>query len=169
MRIEHEYKRGGALHSLAAWEVRRGRAVGRCEEKTGIDSFGRLVEQVMGCEPDRSASRVFRVVENGSPHRGEAAVQRLRKAYRKAVLVHIPMHASWLNQVEIYFSIIQRKVLTPNDFASLEEIEQRLRLCEELSNQEPRPFDWAFDRAALREFLHWLEAKRRMVSSALVA
>jgi hypothetical protein len=165
MRIEHEYERGGALQYLAAWDVRRGRVLGRCEEKTGIDSFGRLVEQVMGCEPYRSASRVFWVVDNGSSHRGEAAVRRLRKTYRKVVLVHTPVHASWLNQVEIYFSIIQRKVLTPNDFASLEVVEQRLRLYEELSNQEPRPFDWKFDRAALQEFLQKLEAKRWMTSA----
>ena len=169
MRIEHEYKRGGALQYLAAWDVRRGRVLGRCEEKTGIDSFGRLVEQVMRTEPYRSASRVFWVVDNGSSHRGQAAVRRLRKAYRKAVLVHTPVHASWLNQVEIYFSIIQRKVLTPNDFASLEEVEQRLRLYEELSNREPRPFDWRFDRAALQEFLERLEAKRSVLLPALVS
>jgi DDE superfamily endonuclease len=168
MRIEHEYERGGALQYLAAWDVRRGRVLGRCEEKSGIDSFGRLVEQVMRRDPYRSASRVFWVVDNGSSHRGQAAVRRLRKAYRKAVLVHTPVHASWLNQVEIYFSIIQRKVLTPNDFASLEEVEQRLRLYEELSNREPRPFNWKFDRAALQEFLKKLEAKRALVSSAMV-
>jgi hypothetical protein len=169
MRIEHEYKRGGALQYLAAWDVRRGRVLGRCEEKTGIDSFGRLVEQVMRTEPYRSASRVFWVVDNGSSHRGQAAVRRLRKAYRKAVLVHTPVHASWLNQVEIYFSIIQRKVLTPNDFASLEEVEQRLRLYEELSNRQPRPFDWRFDRAALQDFLERLEAKRSVLLPALVS
>jgi DDE superfamily endonuclease len=168
-RVEHEYKRGGALPYLAAWDVRRGRVMGRCEDKTGIDSFGRLVEQVMQTEPYRSASRVFWIVDNGSSHRGQAAVGRLRKAYRKAVLVHTPVHASWLNQVEIYFSIIQRKVLTPNDFASLEEVERRLRLYEELSNQEPRPFQWKFDRAALQTFVAKLEAKRGLVSSAAVS
>jgi hypothetical protein len=169
MRIEHEYERGGALQYLAAWDVRRGRVLGRCEEKTGIDSFCRLAEQVMRSEPYRSASRVFWVVDNGSSHRGQAAVQRLRKAYRRAVLVHTPVHASWLNQVEIYFSIIQRKVLTPNDFASLEEVEQRLRLYEELSNRGPRPFDWRFDRAALRDYLERLEAKREKLSAALAS
>jgi DDE superfamily endonuclease len=169
MRVEHEYERGGALQYLAAWDVRRGRVLGRCEEKTGIDSFGRLVEQVMRTEPYRSASRVFWVVDNGSSHRGHAAVTRLRKAYRKAVLVHTPVHASWLNQVEIYFSIIQRKVLTPNDFASLEEVEQRLRLYEALSNREPRPFDWKFDRAALQDFLDRLEAKRGNLPAALAS
>jgi hypothetical protein len=70
MRLEHKYQRGIALQYLAALDVRRGRVVGRREEKTGIDSFGRLVEQVMRTEPYRSASRVFWVVDNGSSHRG---------------------------------------------------------------------------------------------------
>ena len=166
MRVEHEYERGGALQYLAAWDVRRGRVLGRCEAKTGIESFGRLVEQVMRSEPYRSASRVFWVVDHGSSHRGQAAVRRLRKAYRKAVLVHTPVHARWLNRVEISFSIIQRKVLTPNDYASLEEIERRLRLDEELSNREPRPFDRRFDRAALQALLERLEAKCAVPASA---
>ena len=142
MRVEHEYERGGALQYLAAWDVRRGQILGRCEGRTGIEPFGCLVEHVMKTEPYRSADRVFWVVDSGSSHRGQAAINRLSKAYRKAVLVHTPVHASWLNQVEIYFSIIQRKVLTPNDFASLDEVEQRPRLYEELTNREPRPFDW---------------------------
>lgn len=169
MRVEHEYERGGALQYPAAWDVRRGHVLGRCEERTGIESFGRLVEQVMKAEPYRSADRVFWVADNGSSHRGQAAISRLRKAYRKAVLVHTPVHASWLNQVEIYFSILQRKVLTPNDFASLEEVEQRLRLHEELTNREPRPFDWKFNRAALQAFLAKLEAKRALLPEALTS
>jgi hypothetical protein len=167
-RVEHEYKRGGALQYLAAWDVRRGYVLSRCEECTGIDSFGRLVEQVMKTEPYRSANRVFWVVDNGSSHRGETAIQRLCKAYRKAVLVHTPVHASWLNQVEIYFSIIQRKVLTPNDFATLEEVKQRLLLYEELSNEEPRPFDWKFDRVALQALLAKLEAKQKLVTTTSI-
>ncbi len=166
-RVEHEYERGGALQYLAAWDVRRGYVLGRCEERTGIASFGRLVEQVMKTEPYRSAKRVFWIVDNGSSHRGQAAIDRLGKAHRKAVLVHTPVHASWLNQVEIYFAILQRKVLTPNDFASLEEVEQRLRLYEELTNREPRPFNWKFNRAALQTFLTKLEAKRSLLPAAL--
>ena len=80
----------------------------------------------------------------------------------------MPVHASWLNQVEIYFSIIQRKVLTPNDFASLEEVEQRLRLYEELSNREPRPFQWRFDRAALQTSWRDWRPNAKLVSSASV-
>jgi hypothetical protein len=164
MRVEHEYARGGALQYLAGWDVRRGRILGRCEAKTGIAPFHRLVDQVMGVEPYRSAERVFWVADNGSSHRGQAAARRLRKAYRNAILVNTPVHASWLNQVEIYFSIIQRKVLTPNDFASLAEVEERLQLYEELTNREPRPFDWKFNREKLTKFLERLEARRAAVT-----
>jgi hypothetical protein len=158
-RVEHEYVRGGALQYLAAWDVRRGVVRGRCEARTGIKPFGRLVRQVMGQEPYRSARRVFWVVDNGSSHRGAAAVRRLRAIRRKAILVHTPVHASWLNQVEIYFAQVQRKVLTPNDFADLKEVEQRLRLYEELTNRTPRPFAWEFTTDELHRFLQRLAAK----------
>jgi len=158
-RIEFEYERGGALQYLAAWDVRRGYIMGRCESTTGIDPFGHLVKQVMEQEPYQSAERVFWVVDNGSSHRGEASIKRLAKSYSTGILVHTPVHASWLNQVEIYFSKIQRKVLTPNDFASMEAVEKRLRLYEELTNKNPRPFNWKFDRAKLTRFLDRLEQK----------
>jgi hypothetical protein len=152
-RIEYEYERGGALPYLAAWDVQRGYIRGRCEPSTGIEPLSRLVPQVMEQEPYRSAERVFWVVDNGSSHRGHTAVHRLGTAYATAIVVHTPVHASWLNQVEIYFAIVRRKVLTPNDFASLEAVEQRLRLYEVLSNQQPRPFAWKLTRAKLAEVL----------------
>ena len=165
-RVEHEYARGGALQYLAAWDVQRGYVMGRCEPQTGIAPFGRLVTQVMQQEPYRSANRVFWVVDNGSSHRGKAAVRRLSKAYANAILVHTPVHASWLNQVEIYFSMVQRKVLTPNDFASLEDVEARLRLYEALANQQPRPFAWKFTRDKLAKFLKRLEAHSVMAKQS---
>jgi hypothetical protein len=141
LRIEHEYARGGALQSLAAWEVRRG-IMGRCEPATGIEPVGRLVTQVMEREPYRAAECVVWVVDNGSSHHGQAAVHRLATAYATLIVVHTPVHASGLKQVAIYCSIVQRTVLTPNDFASLEDVAQRLRLYEALSNRQPRPFEW---------------------------
>jgi DDE superfamily endonuclease len=164
-RVEHEYERGGALQYLAAWDVQVGRVMGRCEEKAGIEPFGRLVEQVMRREPYRSAERVFWVVDNGSSHRGEAAVRRMLSWYPNAALVHTPVHASWLNQVEVYFSMVQRKVLTPNDFADLDEVEMRLRLYEELTNKQPRPFDWKFTKADLYDLLQRLAAKEQAAAS----
>jgi len=144
MRVEHEYARGGALAYLAAWDVRHGRVVGRCEATTGIASFGRLVAQVMAQEPYRSAPRVFWVVDNGSSHRGDAAAQRLRAQYPNLILVHLPVPASWLNQIAIFFSIVQRKVLTPNDFPDLAAVERRLLAFETLYNDTAVPFHWRF-------------------------
>ena len=107
---------------------------------------------------------MFRVVDNGSSHRGEASVQRLLKSYPSAHPVHLPVHASWLNQVEVYFALVQRKVLTPNDFADLEEVELRLHLYGELSDRTPRPFHWRFTSRDLFDLLQRLalrEAIRR--------
>jgi DDE superfamily endonuclease len=172
-RVEHEYQRGGALPYLAAWDVQRGRVLGRCEAKTGIEPFGRLVEQVMGhpdySRPDGRAdirSRVFWVVDNGSSHRGSASVRRLSGAYANAILVHTPVHASWLNQVEIYFALLQRKVLSPNDSASLQELELRLKLYEELTNQQARPFDWKFTKYDLFSLLQRLARREAAASLA---
>jgi hypothetical protein len=165
-RVEPEYRRCGAWQYLAAWDVRRGYVLGRCEAKTGIAPFGRLVEQVLGQEPYRSAQRLFWVVDNGSSHRGEAAVRRLRGVDGRIIVVHTPVHASWLNQVAIYFSIIQRKVLTPNDFADLEALRLRLALYEEVSNRSSKPFAWKFDRAKLVELMAKIEAHEKLLAQA---
>jgi hypothetical protein len=164
--IEHEYSRGGALQYLAAWDVRRGYVIGRCEPTTGIEPFGRLVHQVLAQEPYQSADRLFWIVDNGSSHRGDTAKHRLHQVDSRIQVVHTPVHASWLNQVEIYFSIIQRKVLTPNDFANLEAIQLRLALYEDLSNQCPTPFQWKFDRIQLTTLLAKIEAQQKLLTAA---
>ncbi len=159
MRVEHEYERGGALAYLAAWDVHRAKVFGRCEATTGIEPFGRLVEQVMATEPYASARRVFWVVDNGSSHRGKAAAERLSQRWPNAVLVNLPVHASWLNQIEIYFSIVQRKVLTPNDFADLAEVESRLLAFERRYEQTADPFEWKFTRRDLAKLMRRLADK----------
>jgi hypothetical protein len=164
--IENAYERGGALQYLAAWDVRRGCVMGRCEPTTGILPFGRLVAQVLAEEPYRSSERLFWMVDNGSSQRGAAAKKRLRQVDSRLILVHTLVHASWLNQVEIYFSIMQRKVLMPNDFANLEAIRLRLAFYEELSNQNPTPFQWKFDRAKLTALFAKLEARQRALADA---
>ena len=156
MLVEHEYERGGALQYLAAWDVHRAKLFGRCEPKTGIEPFGRLVDQVMTAEPYRSARRVFWVLDNGSSHRGKAAVRRLVEVYPHLVPVHLPVHASWLNQVEIYFSILERKVLSPADAASLEELAARILVFQVRYEVLAQPFEWKFTRADLTKLLERL-------------
>lgn len=156
-RVEHEYDRGGAWAYLAALDVHRAKLFGRCEETTGISPFRRLVDQVMAEPPYRDASRVFWIVDNGSSHRGEASMRRLQAAYPNIILVHSPVHASWLNQVEIYFSIVQRKVLTPNDFSGLADAADRLLHFQEYYESIAKPFEWKFARADLDNLMARLE------------
>jgi hypothetical protein len=145
-RVEHEYARGGAWAYLAALDVHRAKVFGRCEQTTGIEPFGRLVAQVMAQPPYRNARRVFWIMDNGSSHRGQPCVRRLTRAFPNLVPVHGPVHASWLNQIEIYFSIVQRKALTPNDFSCLQQVEQRLQRFQAYYESMATPFDWRFTR-----------------------
>ncbi len=115
-RVEFEYTRGGTLAYFAAYDVHHARVMGRIAPKTGIVPFTELVEQVMTTEPYASAKRVFWVVDNGSSHAGQASITRMNQTWPSAELVHLPIHASWLNQVEIYFSILQRKAIKPGNF-----------------------------------------------------
>jgi transposase len=158
MRVEHEYDRGGALAYLAAWDVHRGRVTGRCEATTGIEAFARLVDQVMTAEPYASADRVFWITDNGSSHRGAASVQRMAEAWPTAHLVHLPVHASWLDQAEIYFSVVQRKVLTPNEFTDLDQIRDRLAAFETRYNAVATPFSWKFTHTDLDDLLDRIDA-----------
>ncbi len=153
LRVEHEYTRAGAWAYIAAWDVHRARVFGRCEAKTGIAPFDRLVAQVMRQEPYRSARRVFWITDNGSSHRGHRAGARLQARWPKLVLVHTPIHASWLNQIEIYFSVVQRKVLTPNDFGSLGAVRERLLRFQEHYVDAAKPFQWTFTRRDLTALL----------------
>ena len=169
MRVEHDYDRGGALAYLAAWDVHRGQVAGRCEDTTGIAPFARLAEQVMTTEPYASANRVFWIVDNGSSHRGAASIQRMAQAWPNAQLIHLPAHASWLDQAEIYFSVVQRKVLTPNDFTGLDQIRDRLAAFETRYNAIARPFTWKFTRTDLSDLLRRIDAHDKTKPHALAA
>lgn len=153
MRVESEYSRHGTLAYFAAYDVHRARVFGRCEPTTGIEPFGRLVEQVMTTEPYASARRVFWIVDSGASHRNWAAAQRMNDAYPNAHMIHLPVHASWLNQVEIYFSVVQRKALSPDDFRDLDEVTARLMAFQDRYNATARPFDWTFTRTDMNELL----------------
>ena len=153
MRVESEYRRHGTLAYLAAYDVHRALVVGHCAPSTGIEPFTALVDKVMTREPYASARRVFWVVDNGASHRGWTAAARLTDAFPNASMVHLPVHASWLNQVEIYFSVLQRKLLTPDDFAGFDVLANRLTAFEARYNSAARPFDWRFNRADLNRLL----------------
>jgi transposase len=153
MRLEHEYERADVLQYLAAWDVHRAVVFGRCEPKTGKAAFGRLVDDVMNHEPYRSARRVFWIVDNGSSHRGDRAAHALQARHPRIVIVHTPTYASWLNQIELYFSIIQRKVLKPNDYTSLDELAEAISAFGKRYSALGKPFAWCFTRQELERRL----------------
>jgi len=163
--VEHEYERMGALCYLAAWDARRAKIFDRCAPKDGIDPFDALVDQFMSEHPYKHAQRVFLIVDNGSAHRGQRSIDRLQGAWPNLIVVHTPVHASWLNQAEIYFSVVQRKALTPNDFADLAALETHLLAFGRHYEQIAAPFQWKFTRTDL----HQLLTKTRTATAAAAA
>jgi DDE superfamily endonuclease len=159
MRVEHEYFREGAWTYLAAWDVHRAKVFSRCEVKNGIAPVERLVNEVISQAPYNTGRRVFWIMDNCSAHRGQKAADRFRSKWPNAIFVHTPIHASWLNQIESYFSIVQRKVLTPNDFCSLPQLQQRLLAFQTHYERTAAPFRWTFTRKNLHTLRAKIEAK----------
>ena len=164
-KVEHEYARKGALCYLAAWDARRAKIFDRCAPTDGIEPFDALVDQFMSEHPYKQAQRVFLVVDNGSAHRGKRSIDRLQGAWPNLIVVHTPIHASWLNQAEIYFSVVQRKVVTPNDFDDLAALEAHLLAFGRRYEQIAAPFQWKFTGADL----HQLLAKTTATTTATAA
>lgn len=152
-RVEFEYIRHGTLAYLAAYDVHHAHVFGQTAPKTGIEPFTQLVNHVMNSEPYASAKRVFWIVDNGSSHQGWRSVQRTEQAWPNATLVHLPVHASWLNQIEIYFSILQRKAITPRDFTDLDALAERILAFQHRYNATAEPFDWRYTRNDLNKLL----------------
>jgi transposase len=98
VRYEHEYRRQGSLALLAGLDVHTGQVFASTPLTTGIRPFMDLAGQVMARPEYKDAPRVFVIVDNGSDHRGQAAISRLARAHPNAIMIHTPVHASWLNQ-----------------------------------------------------------------------
>ena len=124
-----------------------------------------LMGQVMSHEPYVIAPRVFVIVDNGSDHRGKKAARRLRDAYPNAIMIHTPVHASWLNQVEIVFSVIQKKVLTPGDFPGLGTLSHALLAFVHRYNRTARPFNWKFTADDLTALLRRISQREQAATS----
>ena len=165
VRVEHEYVRHGALALLAALDVRTGKVFAATPPATGIAPFMDLIGQVMTRQEYKDAPRVFVIVDNGSDHRGQTAAGRLREPYPNAIMIHTPVHASWLNQVEVVFSIIQKKVLTPNDFPGTGTLSHALLVFVNRYNLTARPFNWKFSAKDLTALLRRTSQRQQVPAS----
>ena len=156
-RVEFEYERLGTVAYHAAWDVFRGQVFGRVAPNTCIATFNLLIDLVMTQEPYQRSARTFWIVDGGCAHHPHTFPTRLQGMYPNAVAVPLPTHSSWLNQIEIYFSIVQRKVLTPMDVANAEILTERLLGFQDYYQERAKPFSWKFTAADLKERLDALK------------
>lgn len=168
-RYEFEYERHGTLCYLAFLDVFSGKVSGATSPRSGIEPFERALAQVLAQRPYVEAERVFLIVDNGSAHHPNTSPARIRLQFPQVEVVHLPTHSSWLNQIEIYFSILKRKALTPADFASVAALDQRLRWFEWDYNQRAEPFRWNYTRADLERYLDRLAEKQEVWAEAHAA
>lgn len=157
IRVEHEYHRHGTCAYLAALDVHQARLFGHVREAISIQHFDALVAEVMNTPPYRDARRVFWIVDNGTIHRGQRAIDRLQDRWPQLLLIHLPVHASWLNQMEIYFSVLTRKALCPDHFEGFDQMRQRILDFQVHYQAVAQPFDWKFTREDLARLLGRLE------------
>ena len=108
-------------------------------------------------------------MDNGSSHAGATPIARMRATWPTAELVHLPVHASWLNQIEIVFSLLAGKALKPADFADLDALAGRLEAFAPRFNATATPFDWRFGRAELADLCRRLDTHRPAGARPLAA
>ena len=160
-RVEFEYERLGTVAYHAAWDVFRAQIFGRVAPNTCIATFNQLIEGVMSQQPYQNSVRTFWVVDGGCAHHPSTFPARLQGMYPNAVAVMLPTHSSWLNQIELYFSIVQRKVLTPMDVANQAILTKRLLDFQDYYTETAKPFSWKFTTDDLKKRL---EALRNFMS-----
>jgi hypothetical protein len=149
--VEFEYERLGTLSYQAVLDVQQGIVMDRVCDTNCIDTFNQLLHQVMQQPQYAQANRVFWIVDNGGCHHPATFPDRLSQMYDHAIAVHLPVHASWLNQIELYFSILQRKALTPCHFIFADQMDDRLIGFRKRFNQNPQPFNWQYTADDLRQ------------------
>jgi hypothetical protein len=158
-RHEFEYERLGTLCYHVFLNVFTGRVYGQVHPSTGIEPFQETLTGLLQQPEYADAERIFLVLDNGSSHHPSTSPARLRALDDRLVTAHLPTHASWLNQVEIFLSIFSRKALRPADFQSLGELRDRIYRFTACYNGEARPFNWKFTPEKLKQYLERLAEK----------
>jgi transposase len=141
LRLEHEYKRAGALHLFAAFDTRTGNVYARTETRKRQIEFITFLSQ-LAQELPVTKTRVYLVMDNLKMHKGKQ-VRAWLEAHPRFLCHFTPVHCSWMNQVEQWFSILQRKWLSISDFSSLAQLADRLMAFVLEWNVYAHPFNWS--------------------------
>lgn len=139
--VEHEYGRCGALNLLAAFDTRSGEVIGICRRRKRQAEFIHLLEE-MDRKVPASVTLLHVVCDNLSVHSGKLVRAWLEK-HPRFRMHFTPVHCSWMNQVEQWFSIVQRKRLSAPNFANLNELEEKLLAFIDEWNQQAHQFKWS--------------------------
>jgi transposase len=140
VRVEHEYERKGALNLFSAFNTRTGKVYGHTAERKRQKEFIEFLEQ-LDREIPAEITLIHIVLDNLRMHKGQQVQAWLAK-HPRFVFHHPPVHCSWMNQVEQWFSILQRKRLAIADFADKAELAQRLKAFIAEWNEVAHPFKW---------------------------
>lgn len=140
-RVEHEYKRDGALHLFAAFDTRTGQVIGQTASRKRQVELLSLLEQIDRETPD-TVTTLYVVLDNVRMHTGKA-VQAWLALHPRFVWVHPPVHCSWLNQIEQWFGLLQRKRFGVVDFASKAALAERIQAFIAEWNAQTHAFAWS--------------------------
>lgn len=152
VRVEHEYVRKGALNLFAAFDTRSGNVIAILRRRKRQDEFIELLETI-DRETPNSVTLIHLLCDNVSIHRGKR-VQAWLAARPRFRMHHTPVHCSWMNQVEEWFSIMQRKRMRAPNFADLRDLEGKILAFIREWNGIAHPFKWSpksFDKILGRE------------------
>lgn len=137
-RIDFEYKRHGVVNLIAAFVVHSGAVVGECIEKNDSAAFIRFIRRIMKTFPRK---KLYLILDNGTTHRSKETKAFLAR-HPRLVPVFTPTHASWLNQIEIWFSLLSRQALRNVSFRSRDELRDRILQYIDVYNGSAHPFEW---------------------------
>jgi hypothetical protein len=168
-RQEFEYTRHGTLCYAAFLEVRTGRVCGKTSDGSCIESFDAALRHCLTQPHTQQWERIFLIVDNGPSHHPRTSPVRLAALDPRITTVHLPTHSSWLNQVEIYFSILVRKALTPRDFPSVSALREQIDRFEGYYNLGAEPFYWRFNRTDLERYVERLARHEALFAQTAAA
>jgi hypothetical protein len=140
VQLEHEYQRKGALNLLAAFDTRTGDVIGICRRRKRQLEFIELLEAIDRQTPAH-VTAIHLVCDNVITHKGKLVRAWMAK-HPRFHFHFTPVHCSWMNQVEQWFSILQRKRMTAPNFADLDALEERVLAFIDEWNANAHPFRW---------------------------
>ncbi len=139
--VEHEYQRKGALQLFAAFDTRSGKVYGQCHDRKRQKEFIAFLESI-DAEIPASTTTIHLVMDNVPTHHGKQ-VRKWLESHRRFRFHFTPVHCSWMNQVEQWFSILKRKRFRIVDFESKDDLRAKIELFIAQWNEHAHPFNWS--------------------------